>query len=170
MRDSLACTVSKSLALATPYSESATNPMLYNFSFSALTSVIEEQLAMLGDEELCLVSSRFQRAYDNRISKKRGERPKCFECGEVGHFIAECPNKQNDYCKKGKSYSRDSDKYHSGKPSFYKHRSSKHSSSNRYFGKKNFRKAFKSYQKDNQKRDKAFFTEIGSCNSGSSFS
>ncbi|WVZ51749.1 hypothetical protein U9M48_002862 [Paspalum notatum var. saurae] len=129
----------------------------------------EEQLATLGDDELCLVSSRFQRAYDNRMSKKRGERSKCFECGEVGHFIAECPNK-NDYYKKGKSYSRDSDKYHFGKSSFDKHRSSKHGSGKRSFGKKNFRKAFKSYQKDNQKRDKAFFTEIGFCSSGSSSS
>ena len=42
MRDSLACTGSKSLALATPSSESVTNPMLHNFSFSALMSVIEE--------------------------------------------------------------------------------------------------------------------------------
>ncbi|WVZ63591.1 hypothetical protein U9M48_013214 [Paspalum notatum var. saurae] len=129
----------------------------------------EEQLATLGDDELCLVSSRFQRAYDNRMSKKRGERPKCFECGEVGHFIAECPNK-NDYYKKGKSYSRDFDKYHPGKASFDKHRSSKHGSGKRPFGKKNFRKAFKSYQKDNRKRDKAFFAEIGFCSSGSSFS
>ncbi|WVZ76041.1 hypothetical protein U9M48_024043 [Paspalum notatum var. saurae] len=160
MRDSLACTGSKSLALATPSSESVANPLMHNFSFSALMSVTEEQLASLGDEELCLVSSRFQRAYDNRMSKKRGERPKCFECEEVGHFIADCPNK-NDYYKKGKSYSRDSDKYHSGKPSFDKHRSSKHGSDKRPFGKKNFRKAFKSYQKDNRKRDKAFFAEIG---------
>ncbi|WVZ89488.1 hypothetical protein U9M48_035885 [Paspalum notatum var. saurae] len=129
----------------------------------------EEQLASLGDEELCLVSSHFQRAYDNRMSKKRGERPKCFECGEVGHFIAKCPNK-NDYYKKGKSYSRDSDKYHSGKPSFDKHRSSKHGSSKRPFGKKNFWKAFKSYQKDNRKRDKAFFAEIRFCSSRSSSS
>ncbi|WVZ70432.1 hypothetical protein U9M48_019103 [Paspalum notatum var. saurae] len=129
----------------------------------------EEQLVMLGDDELCLVSSRFQRAYDNRMSKKRGERPKCFECGEVGHFIAECPNK-NDYYKKGKNYSRDSVKYHSGKPSFDKHRSSKHSFGKRPFGKKNFRKAFKSYQKDNQNRDKVFFAEIRFCSSGSSSS
>ncbi|WVZ94063.1 hypothetical protein U9M48_040004 [Paspalum notatum var. saurae] len=85
------------------------------------------ELATLGDDELCPVSSRFQDAYDNRMSKKRGERPKCFQCGEVGHFIAECPNK-NDYYKKGKSYFRDSDKYHPGKASFDKHRSKKHGS------------------------------------------
>ncbi|WVZ76384.1 hypothetical protein U9M48_024361 [Paspalum notatum var. saurae] len=129
----------------------------------------EEQLVTLGDDELCLVSSGFQRTYDNRMSKKRGERPKCFECGEVGHFITECPNK-NDYYKKGKSYSRDSDKYHPGKASFDKHRSSKHGFSKRPFGKKNFQKAFKSYQKDNRKWDKAFFAEIGFCSSGSSSS
>ncbi|WVZ63323.1 hypothetical protein U9M48_012964 [Paspalum notatum var. saurae] len=163
MRDSLACTGSKSLALATLSSESITNPMLHNFSFSALMYVTEEQLATLGDYKLCLVSSRLQCAYDNRMSKKMGERPKCFECGEVGHFIAECPNK-NDYYKKGKSYSRDSDKYHSGKAGFDKHRSASTALAS------NFRKAFKNYQKDNRKRDKAFFAEIGFCSSGSSFS
>ncbi|KAJ1254086.1 hypothetical protein BS78_K121600 [Paspalum vaginatum] len=110
------------------------------------------ELVSLGDDELCLVSSRFQRAYDNRMSKKRGERPKSFECGEVGHFIAECPNKQNDYYKKGKNHSRDSNKYHSGKRDHTKHRSGKI---------KNFWKAFKSYQKDNRKRDKAFFAALG---------
>ena len=58
MRDSLACTGSKSLALATPSSESATNPLLHNFSFSALMSVTEEQLAMLGMKSFvwCLVT------------------------------------------------------------------------------------------------------------------
>ncbi|WVZ89520.1 hypothetical protein U9M48_035909 [Paspalum notatum var. saurae] len=129
-------------------------------SWSSVPDISEEQLASLGDEE---------HAYDNRMSKKRGERPKCFECGEVGNFIAECPNK-NDYYKKGKSYFHDSDKYHSGKPSFDKHRSSKHGFGKRPFGKKNFRKAFKSYQKDNRKRDKAFFPKIGFCSSGSSSS
>ncbi|WVZ80452.1 LOW QUALITY PROTEIN: hypothetical protein U9M48_027925 [Paspalum notatum var. saurae] len=166
LRDSLACTGSKSLALATPTSESVANPLMHNFSFSALMSVTEEQLASLGDEELCLVSSRFQRAYDNRMSKKRGERPKCFECGETSHFIAECPNK-NDYYKKGKSYSRDSDKYHSGKPSYDKHDPASTALASVPL---NFRKAFKSYQKNNRKRDKAFFAEIGFCSSGSSSS
>ncbi|WVZ70474.1 hypothetical protein U9M48_019139 [Paspalum notatum var. saurae] len=123
----------------------------------------------IGVEALYSKLKATERAYDNRMSKKRGERPKCFECGEVGHFIAECPNK-NDYYKKGKSYSRDSDKYHSGKPSFDKHRSSKHGSGKRPFGKKNFRKAFKSYQKDNRKRDKAFFAEIGFSSGGGSSS
>ncbi|KAJ1254199.1 hypothetical protein BS78_K106600 [Paspalum vaginatum] len=161
LRDSLTCTGSKSLALASPSSEAISNPQLHNFSISALMSVTEEQLASLGDDELCLVSSRFQHAYENRMSKKRGERPKCFECGEVGHFIAESPNKQNDYYKKGKNHSRDSNKYHSGKRDHTKHRSGKI---------KNFRKAFKSYQKDNRKQDKAFFAELGGLCGGSSSS
>ena len=59
LRDSLACTGSKSLALATPSHEAATNPLLHNFSFSALMSVTKEQLASLGDDKLCLVSSCF---------------------------------------------------------------------------------------------------------------
>ncbi|WVZ80494.1 hypothetical protein U9M48_027964 [Paspalum notatum var. saurae] len=118
---------------------------------------------MIGVEALYSKLKATERAYDNRMSKKRGERP------NGRHFIAECPNK-NAYYKKGKSYSRDCDKYHSGKAGFDKHRSSKHGSGKRPFGKKNFRKAFKSYQKDNRKRDKAFFAEIGFCSSGSSSS
>jgi hypothetical protein len=53
MTESLDGTGSKSLALATPSREAATSPPVHNFSFSALMSVIEEQLASLGDEELC---------------------------------------------------------------------------------------------------------------------
>ncbi|WVZ70317.1 hypothetical protein U9M48_018992 [Paspalum notatum var. saurae] len=131
--------------------QSIINKLRVNSTHAKLPYTDQEQLAMLGDDELCLVSSRFQRAYDNRMRKKRGERPKCFECGE------------------GKSYSCDSDKCHSGKPSFDKHRSSKHSFDKRPFGKKNFRKAFKSYQKDNWKWNKEFFAEIGFCSSGPSF-
>ena len=148
--DLLDSTGSKGMALATPSSEAPANPLMNNFSFFALMSVTEEQLVTLGHEELSLVSSRFQCAYDNRMSKKRGERPKCFECGEIGHFIAECPNKGNDYYKKGKGYSRDSDKYHSGK------QLSKFCPSK----KKDFWKAFRFYREDNYKWDKAFFTEI----------
>ena len=65
-------------------------------------------------------------------------------------FHRRVPQQGNDYYKKGKGYSRDSDKYHSGKQ-----RSKFHPSK-----KKDFWKAFRSYREDNYKRDKAFFTEI----------
>ena len=75
---------------------------------------------------------------------------------------------QERLLQEGQELLQDSDKYHPGKAGFDKHRSSKHSFGKRPFGKKNFWKAFKSYQKDNRKRDKAFFAKIGFCNSGSS--
>ena len=156
LRATLTGSGSKSLALATTSRESGADLVLHSISFSTLMSLIDERLASFGDEELCLVSSRFQRAYDNRMNKKRGDKP-CFECGEIGHFIADCPKKNQDNYKKGRHFSRDSDKHHSGKK-HAKFRPSK---------RKDFRKAFKSYRKDNYKRDKAFFAEIGLYSDGS---
>ena len=98
------------------------------------------------------MSSCFQRAYENRMSKNRGERPKCFECGEIGHFIAECPNNNNNYYKKGKNYSRDSDSSRHHSRDSDKYRSSKRD--------KELEKKFKSFLKDNRRREKVFLAEV----------
>ena len=85
LRATLTGAGSKSLALSTTSSESGANPPGYSISFSALMYLTEEQLATFGDEELCLVFSRFQRAYDNRMNKKRGEKP-CIGSGGITNY------------------------------------------------------------------------------------
>jgi hypothetical protein len=62
----------------------------------------------LNEEEMALVIKRFKTAlkgrkdYSNK-SKSRGKRT-CFKCGKSGHFIAQCPDNENDQDqeKKGK--------------------------------------------------------------------
>jgi hypothetical protein len=70
--------------------------------------VAQVEAARLNKEEMTLVIKRFKTAlrghkeYPNK-SKSRGKRY-CFKCGKSGHFIAQCPNNDNDQGqeKKGK--------------------------------------------------------------------
>ena len=55
-----------------------------------MTSISDEQLETLGDDDLCLIISKFQHVYHNRQSKKN---PGCYNCGDLNHFIADCPKK-----------------------------------------------------------------------------
>jgi hypothetical protein len=56
--------------------------------------------AKLNEEEMVLVIKRFKTAlkglkeYPNK-NKSRGKRS-CFKCGKSGHFIAQCPDNEND--------------------------------------------------------------------------
>ena len=72
---------------------------LYSMS---LLSILEEQLDTLGDEDLCLFNNRVRRMYNRRMAKRHGLKPRCFECGDLGHFVADCP-KWNAYYLKGSS-------------------------------------------------------------------
>jgi hypothetical protein len=66
------------------------------------------EAAGLNEEEMSLVIKRFKTAlkghkeHPNK-NKSRGKRS-CFKCGKSGHFIAQCPNNDNDQAqeKKGK--------------------------------------------------------------------
>ena len=74
-------------------------------------SISEEQLETLGDEELCLFNNRVRRVYDRRMSKKHGTKSGCFECGDPGHFVADCPKRNHYYLKGGGSGSNDAGGY-----------------------------------------------------------
>jgi hypothetical protein len=67
------------------------NMSLRQFSLSCLVSMPDEEFDVLGDEDLALLSRRFERMYTNRKNAQRSS-GMCYRCGKHEHFIAECPN------------------------------------------------------------------------------
>src|SRR5207237_1450356 len=55
--------------------------------------------------------NKYKKSLDDKY-KKRNKKRQCYECGEVGHYIADFPNKKNEGKKKWKKdkYKKD-DKY-----------------------------------------------------------
>jgi hypothetical protein len=54
----------------------------------------------LNEDEMALIIKRFKTALKGRKefpnkNKSRGKRS-CFKCGKTGHFIAQCPDNDND--------------------------------------------------------------------------
>jgi hypothetical protein len=66
------------------------NISLTHFSLSCLVSMPNEEFDMLGEEDLALLSRRFERMYTSRKNTRRSS-GMCYQCGKHGHFIAECP-------------------------------------------------------------------------------
>jgi hypothetical protein len=60
------------------------------FSLSCLVSMPDEEFDVLGEEDLALLSRRFERMYTNRKNTRRSS-GMCYRFGKHGHFIAECP-------------------------------------------------------------------------------
>ncbi|KAG8061140.1 hypothetical protein GUJ93_ZPchr0003g16556 [Zizania palustris] len=143
LRSNLTGSGSKSLALATP----SVDPSAVSCAGFSLMSITEDQLELLGDDDLCLFNNRVRRVYDKRMFKRYGTKSGCFECGDPGHFIADRP-KRSGYKKGTGSSFHDSGKHES--PSFNKGKPK-----TRFF-----KKALKDYRRENKKRDKAFFAEM----------
>jgi hypothetical protein len=51
-------------------------------------SVPDEEFDVLGEDELALPMRRFERLHENRVNMRT-----CFQCGKLGHFVADCPEK-----------------------------------------------------------------------------
>jgi hypothetical protein len=97
-------TDSHSLALISgSKGKSNTNPSTRMFSLSSLMSVPDEEFDVLGENELALLTRRFERLHENRVNMRRNTRT-CFKCGKLGHFIADChENVENKDIYKHKS-------------------------------------------------------------------
>jgi hypothetical protein len=78
-----------SLALVSA-SRTNANMSSRHFSLSCLVSIPDEEFNVLGEEDLTLLSRRFERMYMNR-KKTRRSSGMCYQCGKHEHFIAGCP-------------------------------------------------------------------------------
>jgi hypothetical protein len=88
-------TDSHSLALVGGLNGKAnTNPSTRMFSLSSLMSMPNEKFDVLGEDELALLTRRFERLHENRVNMRRNTRT-CFKCGKTGHYFAECPKVNN---------------------------------------------------------------------------
>jgi hypothetical protein len=81
------------------------------FSLSCLVSMPDEEFDVLGEEDLALLSRRFERRYTNRKNARRSS-GMCYRCGKHGHCIAEYPEAM-EVKPEHKHHSRTDHKHHS---------------------------------------------------------
>jgi hypothetical protein len=72
--------------------KSNANPSTRMFSLSSLMSLPDEEFDVLGEDELVLLTRRFERMHENRVNTRRNTRT-CFQCGKPGQFLTDCPEK-----------------------------------------------------------------------------
>jgi hypothetical protein len=75
-------------------------------------SIPDEEFDVLGEEELALLSRRFDRLHESRRNARRSSGT-CYKCGKRGHFIAEYkahPRCEDKYSSKGKHFGKSKSK------------------------------------------------------------
>jgi hypothetical protein len=81
------------------------------YYLSSLMSLPDEEFDMLGEDELALLTRRFERLHENLVNTRRTTRT-CFQSGKLGQFVVDCPEKTEN--KDGyKHRSSKDDKYRS---------------------------------------------------------
>jgi hypothetical protein len=105
-------------------SKGKANSSCRQFSLSSLISILDEEFDVLGVEELALLSRRFDQLHESRRNARRSSGT-CYKCGKRGHFIAECPEAEENKYKMSeyKAHPRREDKYSSKGKHFSKSKS-----------------------------------------------
>jgi hypothetical protein len=100
--------------------KSNANPSTRMFSLFFLMSLPDEEFDVLGDDELVLLTRRFERMHENRVNSRRNTRTG-FQCSKPGHFVVDCPEKvenKDNYKHKSKT----DGKYRSRRDHKHKHK------------------------------------------------
>jgi hypothetical protein len=85
--------VNKSIALVSQPSMSHIESSSSSFSLSSISSLTDDQLELIPEEDLALLSTRFSKALQNVRMRKRGSGgpQRCYECGDLNHIRSNCP-------------------------------------------------------------------------------
>jgi hypothetical protein len=96
--------------------KSNANPSTRMFSLSSLMFVPDEEFDVLGEDELALLTRRFEMLHENQVNMRSTRT--CFQCGKLGHFVAEKVKNKDSYKHKSKM----DGKYRSRRDHKHKHK------------------------------------------------